>query len=59
MNAIRGRPFEHHLYSLAGFLAVEFEAMRDVATSELVRSVDRYIDAIEMDYMKSELEDDK
>lgn len=57
--SIKHQPWIHHLYSLAGYLAVEFEGMRDVPTPELVQCVDRYVDAFEMENLKVTLEDDK
>ena len=55
--SIKAQPWLHHLYSLAGYMSVEFEGMRDIPTPELVQCVDRYVDAIEE--QERQLEDDK
>ncbi len=55
--SIKHQSWLHHLYSLAGYMAVEFEGMREVPTPELVQCVDRYVDAFEEQERK--LEDDK
>jgi len=55
--SIKAQPWLHHLYSLAGYMSVEFEGMKDVSTPELVQCVDRYVDAFEE--QERQLEDDK